>query len=355
MKKHLLLLLLAGILNVKSFGQLTVSLVTTNTSCLNPSGTIKPIVSGGSGTVVYTWSNGSTDSVLTNLSAGHYCVTVFDMLACRASAGIICFATACADVGTDGPPMSCSIKSNPNAGAISSGLDPNTIYLGYGPQSTHLTATASLPGPYTYSWAPASQLSCSTCASPDFAPTAEGMYTFSVTITSSGKCPSTSQCTLTICVLDVTSSSCGNGNKVYLCHYPPGNAGNPQTLCISASAVPAHLRNHAGDHVGRCDQVCGSSKRDDDVPELVASDDNEESDIIIYPNPSTDGFHLKIETPHPTTYQLTLFDVTGKVVEELSSINPSTEISVGSNIARGIYFIRLSQGNVYKTFRLVKQ
>ena len=46
---------------------------------------------------------------------------------------------------------------------------------------------------------------------------------------------------------------CGNNdNKVLLCHVPPGNTGNEQTLCISPNAVPAHLANHEGDHCGPC-------------------------------------------------------------------------------------------------------
>jgi len=45
--------------------------------------------------------------------------------------------------------------------------------------------------------------------------------------------------------------------KVYLCHVPPGNSGNPQTLKISVNAVAAHLSNHAGDRLGSCaDQGC---------------------------------------------------------------------------------------------------
>ena len=40
--------------------------------------------------------------------------------------------------------------------------------------------------------------------------------------------------------------------KVYLCHVPPGNSGNPQTLKISINAVEAHLTNHPGDRLGSC-------------------------------------------------------------------------------------------------------
>ncbi len=48
-----------------------------------------------------------------------------------------------------------------------------------------------------------------------------------------------------------------NNYKVYLCHVPPGNTNNPQTLRISVNAVAAHLSNHPGDKLGSCaDQGC---------------------------------------------------------------------------------------------------
>ena len=40
--------------------------------------------------------------------------------------------------------------------------------------------------------------------------------------------------------------------KVTICHVPPGNPDNPLTIIVGASAVPAHLANHAGDAEGAC-------------------------------------------------------------------------------------------------------
>lgn len=40
------------------------------------------------------------------------------------------------------------------------------------------------------------------------------------------------------------------GEKVLICHIPPGNPGNPQTISVSVNAVPAHLGH--GDHLGPC-------------------------------------------------------------------------------------------------------
>ena len=42
------------------------------------------------------------------------------------------------------------------------------------------------------------------------------------------------------------------GEKVTLCHVPPGNPTNVQTLSVAPSAVQAHLKNHPGDYVGAC-------------------------------------------------------------------------------------------------------
>ena len=41
-------------------------------------------------------------------------------------------------------------------------------------------------------------------------------------------------------------------DKCTICHLPPGNPANAQTLTIGCSAVPAHLRNHPGDCLGPC-------------------------------------------------------------------------------------------------------
>lgn len=43
-----------------------------------------------------------------------------------------------------------------------------------------------------------------------------------------------------------------NGNWVTICHIPPGNPNNPQTITISINALQAHL-NH-GDFIGPCQQ-----------------------------------------------------------------------------------------------------
>jgi hypothetical protein len=40
--------------------------------------------------------------------------------------------------------------------------------------------------------------------------------------------------------------------RTTICHVPPGNPGNGQTLSLPPGAVDAHLRNHPFDHLGPC-------------------------------------------------------------------------------------------------------
>ena len=63
--------------------------ITTQISCNGGSnGAINATPSGGSGTVTYLWSNGSTSQNISNLTAGNYSVTVTDALNCTASQSI---------------------------------------------------------------------------------------------------------------------------------------------------------------------------------------------------------------------------------------------------------------------------
>ena len=39
--------------------------------------------------------------------------------------------------------------------------------------------------------------------------------------------------------------------KVTICHLPPGNPANSQTITVGAAAVPAHLAH--GDYLGACE------------------------------------------------------------------------------------------------------
>ena len=57
------------------------------------------------------------------------------------------------------------------------------------------------------------------------------------------------------------SAAMAGAPKVNVCHIPPGNPGNPQSISVGASAVPAHLAH--GDHLVSA-EVCDGVDNDCD-------------------------------------------------------------------------------------------
>lgn len=98
---------------------------------------------------------------------------------------------------------------------------------------------------------------------------------------------------------DGCEERCGKGgDKSLFCHVPQGNPGNPQELCISDSAVPAHLE-HEGDHCGACEITCEEivcCEETTPIPVLtlggvvlVQDSDGDEGDLCCEPDTDGDG------------------------------------------------------------------
>ena len=58
--------------------------------------------------------------------------------------------------------------------------------------------------------------------------------------------------------------SCDPDHKMLICHIPPGNPNNPQTICIDKSAWSAHLDH--GDYEGNCILTKKPSKKSTPKP-----------------------------------------------------------------------------------------
>ncbi|MES2620258.1 MAG: T9SS type A sorting domain-containing protein, partial [Bacteroidota bacterium] len=200
------------------------------------------------------------------------------------------------------------------------------------------------------------------CLSPIFTPTQEGSYTFTLTVASPSGCSST--CQITICVLDIrVNGNCSNGNgnggnspgKVYVCHIPPGNPSNPQLICIGVAGVPAHVPLHGGDRLGRCNQVCGFAKTDEEaVPELFGDFHTEGFNLLVYPNPYRDELQILVESALSDAMTIKAFNVTGQLIFENNKAEPNVGLTVGRNFARGMYFIEITQGSSKRTVKIVK-
>ncbi len=97
-----------------------------------------------------------------------------------------------------------------------------------------------------------------TCQNGCFAVAPNATTTYTITSTDGNGCSASSS--VTVNYLNVVAACGSNGQpKVQICHVPPGNPGNANTLCVSPNAVPAHLGvgiGHGGDYLGPCGNPC---------------------------------------------------------------------------------------------------
>ncbi|NVK04373.1 MAG: T9SS type A sorting domain-containing protein [Flavobacteriia bacterium] len=288
-----------------------------NISCNGASdGSIDITVAGGTAPYTYAWSNGATSEDVSGLSAGTYSVTVTDANGCTTSAS----ATL-----TEPSVLLGSLSVTPAIG-VNPGGAVNTIFLGYGPQSLTLDASASGgTAPYSYSWSNSGTLSSGSGASVSASPTITTNY--SVTITDANGCI-TSQ-SVTITVIDAT---CGKkGNKVLVCKVPPGNPGNAHNICVSANAVASHLAT--GSYLGPCTNKTGGWTG---------------NEFTVFPNPNSGVFTLAFDLNEATEVVYQIVDMSGRMMAEglLDEIagHYQTQVDLSSQPS-GIYLVRFITGD----------
>ncbi len=248
-----------------------------------------------------------------------------------------------------------TVSVGDNASGCSTLSQPTTAIVGGGPVATisvptgcgamlfnggSTTLTVTAPGAASYQWSQdGTPISGATSAT--LLVTQPGTYC--VTAYDASGCPSDVPACTTVSTVSV---ACGhNGTKVVLCHVPPGNPGNPQTLCIAPSAVPAHLAHHPGDCLGSCDLY---------YPRLSGGDPVEILDFLAeaYPNPFNNGFTVHVISSEETPITVYIHDITGRIVETHSDISYNTMI--GSNLAPGMYSAEVVQGDNRQMINILK-
>ncbi len=315
---------------------------------------------------------GETVSQSTFTETGVYDVTLFVTDSNGNSANctthvVVINKTECFD------PFTCTITSVPiDRFGLPDTADPTpeTIYIGYGPQSTRLRVTESRFGFFTYSWSPATGLSCTDCAAPVFTPTEQGLYTFTVTVTSALGCTST--CTITICVLDVKAP---NGqpifgfpdtSRVYLCQEFTV-LGHTYSITFALPALDAYLYlQYVPDaHIGKCGQSCdnlhteaessdGDGKDGSNAAQFIPGDGANGFALLVYPNPFSSQFHLHVITPGTDPINVRVMDVTGRVIMEQQNIAANSDVLTGEGLARGMYLVEVTQGNNRQVVKMTK-
>ncbi|MES2593455.1 MAG: T9SS type A sorting domain-containing protein [Bacteroidota bacterium] len=254
-------------------------------------------------------------------------------------------------VTVSGALPTCSIQVTPSNSTYTGGVSTN-LYLGYGPASLTLTALPTGFGTFTYSWSGSSFLSSSTSKSVTFTPALPGQYVLICTIRNSYGCET--NCSVIICVKDIRIPN--KAGKVYLCHLPPGNVNNPQTLSVSINAVPSHIGNHAGDQLGDCSATCGetSGRRMEDGELFSFETSTGDVDLIVYPNPTAGSFNFQLETTSDELVSIKVYDLTGRILYNVTNLSPKELITIGSEFKPGMFMAEVTQGEFMKVVRLNK-
>ncbi len=215
----------------------------------------------------------------------------------------------------------------------------NTIYIGYGPQFLTLTAIAS--GNFTYQWYK-NGIAIPGATGSTYQATAGGVY--SVVVMDGSGCTSSPSDPAATANIDAVDVRCGqNLNKVVLCHVPPGNPANAQTICIAPTAVPSHLSNHPGDCLGPCPTPLRMKK-------ILSA---------VYPNPFSKEVNINFEIPETGHITVEVFDVDGRLVKSLfdgiaEEGDPYQVTFDGTSLSKGVYFIKLTGTDFSNYEKLIK-
>ena len=215
---------------------------------------------------------------------------------------------------------------------LSSGVNVNTVYVGYSPAAT-ATLTASVSGgsgSYTYQWSTGANT-----ASIKVSPAVTTTYT--VTIRDNKGCTATAAKQIKL-----IDASCGT--KVNVCH-------SGKTLCIDKNSVSDHLGH--GDYLGACTLSYVTTEMT--AGNKVALAEQEMSlSLNASPNPSSNYFTLHINGNATGKVVLTIVDAVGRVVEK-REMAVGQAYQVGTSYRPGVYFVHATQGNKTTTLKLIKQ
>ncbi len=228
------------------------------------------------------------------------------------------------------------------------------VYYGYTPASC-ATLNSSVSGgvtAYSYNWT-----SGSTSSSAVVCPSVT--TTYSLTVTDANGCTISGD--VKVCVVNVICYA-GNSNvaKVQICHIPPGNNQNPQTICVDASAVASHLAH--GDYLGSCGTVasCSSSNSRAITAQENAQMKQDGINYLVYPNPANNDLNIEFTFVENGTGKIEITDVTGRIILSTPAYSGIEGETISNNInvseyKAGVYFIKLELNGQLYTQKIIKQ
>ena len=293
-------------------------------------GSASASASGGVGGYTFEWLDETQTKVDDGpntgvLSAGTYTVVVTDANGC----------TATATVTINNPPQIIVDIGSPQIfvpWGTANGYTASGCHT-FNPQITNGT------GPFDYQWSTgATVASITECKS------ADGIFSYTLTVTDADGCTGTATVQLIWSNIDCSNNT--NGTKIKICHVPPGNPSNCQTVCISVNAAPALLAN--GSYIGNCQTPC---------PTARVSNPGVSGQIHVLPNPTTGKILVNYMNENVSASTIEIRDLQGRLVFDLNietATNFTEEIDL-SSLDNGLYFLNvIGRDGVISTSRVVK-
>ncbi len=116
---------------------------------------------------------------------------------------------------------------------------------------------------------------------------------------------------------------------------------------FSVCAKTAYSTNSIILYYALCESAKSMNNKDEEVNSF---------DALAYPNPFEDVVSLQVSTKGDEMVSITIFDVSGKILESVSLMpDELNSLSLGKNLNSGIYHVQINQGTESKIMRIVKR
>uniref|UniRef100_UPI00286D466C HYR-like domain-containing protein n=1 Tax=Flavobacterium sp. TaxID=239 RepID=UPI00286D466C len=139
--------------------------------------------------------------------------------------------------------------------------------------------------------------------------------------------------------------------KVKICH-KTGNSKDPcHELCVSESAVAAHIAH--GDYIGACLANCTDPVVH--TKHIEVEEAAKVFKVIGYPNPSKNQFTVEVLSDSNDKVEVAVYDMLARLIRRFESDSKSSPIRFGEDLPSGEYLTVVKQGENIKVLNLIKQ